>query len=90
MSINAMHMQQSQSLSMTSQNMPQQNLTNQQQLMNNQNNNSSALSNFNPQSTDFSLEFFDNLPNTDTSAFTEQELLNSFDADSGFNLGDIL
>lgn len=87
-----MHMQQSQSLSMNSQNLSQQSLTNQQQqqLMNNQNNNTSALNNFNQQSNDFTLEFFDNLPNADTSAFTEQELLNSFDADSGFNLGDIL
>lgn len=89
MSINTMHMQQTQSLSMSSQSMAQQNLNN-QQLMNNQSNNSNALNSFNPQSADFSLEFFENLPNTDTSAFTEQELLNSFDADSGFSLQDIL
>lgn len=51
--------------------------------------NSNALSNFNPQS-DFSLDFLENLPAADSSALTEQELLNSFDADPGFNLQDIL
>lgn len=45
-----------------------------------------SIANFSQQqSTDFSLEFLD-LPTTDTGAYTDQELLNSFDTDSGFNL----
>lgn len=88
MSMANMHLQQSQSLSLSSQSIQQQNMSNQQQL--NQTSHSNALSNFNPQTSDFSLEFLENLPNTDTSAFSEQELLNSFDADSGFSLQDIL
>lgn len=54
----------------------------------NQQNNShpNSLANLNPQSTDFSLEFLENLPTSDTTSFTDQELLNSFDTDSGFNL----
>ena len=53
------------------------------------NNQSSSLSNFNPQAADFNLDFLENLP-TDSGGFTEQELLNSFDSDPGFNLQDIL
>lgn len=45
-----------------------------------------SLSNFNP-TADFNFEFFDSLPTTDTT-LTDQELLNSFDSDAGFNLVD--
>lgn len=89
MSISSIHMQQSQSMTVTNQNMssnPQH-----QQLVNNassasNNQNSAALSSFNAQTADFSLEFLDNLQTSDSTAFTDQELLSSFDSDSGFNL----
>ncbi|KAK5649778.1 hypothetical protein RI129_000807 [Pyrocoelia pectoralis] len=92
MSLTNMSMQQSQSLSVSNQALQHQQLNNHQQLMNNPSNNnqSSSLSNFNPQAADFNLDFLENLPTTDSSAFTEQELLNSFDSDPGFNLQDIL
>lgn len=76
-------MQQTQALSVTNQAMQQQNLNNQIVHTPSQNN---ALASFNPQASDFSLEFLDNLPTSDSAAFTDQELLNSFDSDSGFNL----
>ncbi|XP_031333196.1 neurogenic protein mastermind-like [Photinus pyralis] len=92
MSLTNMSMQQSQSLSVSTQSLQHQQLGNHQQLMNNPSNNnqSSSLSNFNPQAADFNLDFLENLPTTDSSGFTEQELLNSFDSDPGFNLQDIL
>lgn len=84
-----MHMSQTQSLSITNQSIHQTQMNN-QQLVNNQNNNqSNALSNFSANAADFSLEFLESLPSADSN-FTDQELLNSFDADSGFNLQDIL
>lgn len=82
------HLQQSQSLTM-SQSLHQQQTTINNQLTNsNQNasNHANALASFNAQANDFSLEFLENLPNTDATSFTDQELLNSFDSDSGFNL----
>lgn len=76
-----MHLQQTQSLTVshtiqqsTSQQQPQQQIVN------------TPSPNFNQQSTDFSLEFLENLPSTDTGPYTDQELLNSFDTDPGFNL----
>lgn len=85
------HLQQSQSLSITQtmhQQQQQQTAMNNQLTNNNQQNTNhpSSLASFNPQANDFSLEFLENLPTADTSAFTDQELLNSFDTDSGFNL----
>lgn len=89
------HLQQSQSLTITQAMHQQQQQQQQQQTsMNNQlannnqptNSHSNSLASFNPQATDFSLEFLENLPTTDTTSFTDQELLNSFDTDSGFNL----
>ncbi|KAF5294671.1 hypothetical protein FQA39_LY02803 [Lamprigera yunnana] len=90
MSLSNMSMQQSQSLTMSNQSIQHQH--NHPQLMNNPSNNnqSNSISNFNPQAADFNLDFLENLPTTDASAFTEQELLNSFDNDPGFNLQDIL
>lgn len=79
MSISSIHMQQTQSMTVQQ----QQNLNN--QLVNNSSNNQNNL-NFNSQSDFIGLEFLDNLPTTDSTAFTDQELLNSFDSDSGFNL----
>lgn len=81
----SMHMQQSQSLTV-SQTIQQSAVTN--QLMNTPptSTQQNSISNFNQQSTDFSLEFLENLPTTDTGPYTDQELLNSFDTDSGFNL----
>ncbi|KAK4883013.1 hypothetical protein RN001_006332 [Aquatica leii] len=92
MSLSNMSMQQTQSLSMTNQSIQHQQLNNHQQLLNNPSNNnqSNSLSNFNPQAADFNLDFLENLPTSDTSAFSEQELLNSFDNDPGFNLHDML
>lgn len=86
MSMSSIHLQQSQSLTVTNQTLQQQ-----QGNINNSigaapsNNQSTALSNFNPQA-DFNFEFLDNLTSGDTGAFTDQELLNSFDSDAGFNL----
>lgn len=88
-----MNMQQTQSLSVNSQALQQHQLNNHQQhLMNSPSNNnqSNSLSNFNAQAADFNLDFLENLPSADTNSFTEQELLNSFDNDPGFNLQDIL
>lgn len=79
-------MQQTQALQISNQ---QQQLSAQQSLNPSNNSQSNALSNFNPQS-DFSLDFLENLHTSDSTAFTEQELLNSFDNDPGFNLQDIL
>lgn len=94
MSLSGMTLQQSQSLAVSNQALQQQQQLNnqQQQLMNNSTNNnqSNSLNNFNPQAADFNLDFLENLPTTDSNAFTDQELLNSFDNDSGFNLQDIL
>lgn len=93
MSMTNMSIQQTQSLSVTSQTLQQQQLnSHQQQLMNSPSNNNqtNSLSNFNPQAADFNFDFLENLPTTDSAAFTEQELLNSFDNDPGFNLQDIL
>lgn len=87
--MSSIHMQQTQSVSMSNQSLQQQNMNN--QLVNAQaNNQSNSMNAFNSQTADFSLEFLDNLPSTDTSGFTEQELLSSFDNDSGFNFQDIL
>jgi hypothetical protein len=78
-------MQQSQSMTVTNQSLQQQNMNN-HQLVNNTTNQNNALSSFNSQPTEFNLEFLDNLPTADSTAFTDQELLSSFDSDSGFNL----
>lgn len=77
-------MQQSQSMSVTNQTMHQQN--NMSSPLGNPpaTNQSNVLNNFNPQA-EFNFEFFDNLTG-DAGAFTDQELLNSFDSDAGFNL----
>lgn len=87
MSMSNIHMQQSQSISVTNQSLHQQgglsnSLAAAAQQSNNQNN---VLNNFNPQA-DFNFEFFDNLTSGDAGTFTDQELLNSFDSDAGFNL----
>ncbi|XP_023015214.1 uncharacterized protein isoform X3 [Leptinotarsa decemlineata] len=82
MSMSNIHMQQSQSLSVSNQ---------QQTTMNNQlsgapsNPQNNILSTFNPQA-DFNFEFLDNLTTGDSGTFTDQDLLNSFDSDAGFNL----
>lgn len=87
MSMTNIHMQQSQSLSMSqAMQQQQQQQQNMNQLVNNQSSNNNPLSNFNSGASDFNLEFLDNLPTSDSAPFTDQELLNSFDADSGFNL----
>lgn len=85
-----MHLQQTQSLTV-SQTIQQSTVVGSsgQQLVNTASPNtqqSVTVANFNPQSTDFSLEFLENLPSTDSGSYTDQELLNSFDTDSGFNL----
>lgn len=89
------HMHQSQSITVTNQiqqhsNMSQMNQNNQQQIQqqtSQQQQQNNSLSNFNP-TADFNFEFFDSLPTTDTTSLTDQELLNSFDSDAGFNLVD--
>jgi hypothetical protein len=83
--LSSIHMQQSQSMTVTNQSLQQQNMNN-HQLVNNTTNQNNALSSFNSQPTEFNLEFLDNLPTADSTAFTDQELLSSFDSDSGFNL----
>ncbi|GJQ69502.1 hypothetical protein Trydic_g6606 [Trypoxylus dichotomus] len=88
--MSSIHMQQTQSVSMTNQALQQQNMNNQLVNASAVNNQSNSLNAFNSQTADFSLEFLDNLPSTDTGGFTEQELLSSFDNDSGFNFQDIL
>lgn len=87
MTMAGIHMSQSQSLSISNQTIHQTQMNSQPMVTNQTNNQSNALSNYGQQSSDFSLE---NLLSADTSNFTEQELLNSFDSDSGFNLQDIL
>lgn len=83
MSMSNLHMQQNQSITMNQLQQQQQNMN---QLVNSPAASSNALSNFNSGASDFNLEFLDNLPTSDSAPFTDQELLNSFDADSGFNL----
>ncbi|KAJ8971580.1 hypothetical protein NQ314_000638 [Rhamnusium bicolor] len=86
MSLSSIHMQQSQSITVTNQALQQQQGNINSQLANTQSNSqSNPLGNFNPQA-DFNFEFLDNLASGDTGAFTDQELLNSFDTDAGFNL----
>lgn len=85
MSMSSIHMQQSQSITVTNQALQQQGNLNNQLTSTQSNNQSNALSSFNPQA-DFNFEFLDNLAPSDTGAFTDQELLNSFDSDAGFNL----
>lgn len=80
-----MHLQQSQSLSV-SQTIQQPTVGNQLVNTPSPNTQQSALANYNHQPTDFSLEFLENLPSTDTGPYTDQDLLNSFDAETGFNL----
>lgn len=81
------HMSQSQSLSISNQTIHQTQINSQPMVTNQANNQSNSLSSYGQQTPDFSL---DNLLSGDTSNFSEQELLNSFDSDSGFNLQDIL
>lgn len=81
----SMHLQQSQSLSV-SQTLQQSAVGNQLVSTPPSSAQQAAISSFNQQSTDFSLEFLENLPTTDAGPYTDQELLNSFDTDSGFNL----
>nr|CAH7766266.1 unnamed protein product [Callosobruchus chinensis] len=79
MSMSSLHMQQSQSLSVASQSLQsQQGLSDALCPPNSQNN-------F-PNAADFGFEFLDSLGPGDAGAFTDQELLNSFDTDAGFNL----
>lgn len=78
-------MQQSQSLSVTNQSMHQQPSLADQLGNTTSNNQTNSMSTFNPQA-DFNFEFLDNLGSGDSTAFTDQELLNSFDSDAGFNL----
>lgn len=84
MSMSNIHMQQSQSISVTNQAIHQQNNLN-NQLGSSTQNQSNVLNNFNPQA-DFNFELFDNLTSGDAGTFTDQELLSSFDNDAGFNL----
>lgn len=86
--MSSIHMQQSQSISVNSQSLHQQ-----QQgagMIGNgaQNGGGNSLGGFNPQAaTEFNFEFLDNLAGAaDTAQFTDQELLSSFDTDAGFNL----
>lgn len=85
MSMSNIHMQQSQSISVTNQTIHQQGNLSSPLGSTPPNNQSNVLSNFNPQA-DFNFEFFDNLTSGDAGTFTDQELLNSFDTDAGFNL----
>lgn len=78
-------MQQSQGVSVSSQLMHQPNSMNNPIGSTPSNNQSNILNNFNPQA-EFNFEFFDNLTSGDAGAFTDQELLSSFDTDAGFNL----
>ncbi|XP_048526511.1 neurogenic protein mastermind isoform X3 [Dendroctonus ponderosae] len=90
MSMTNIHMQQSQSISVNNHSLsqPQQNMNN---MLANSSVNSNApgnsLATFNPQATDFTFEFLENLAGTaDAAPFSDQELLNSFDTDAAFNL----
>lgn len=86
MSMSNIHMQQTQSISVTNQTIHQQGGSLNSPLGNTQpNNQNNVLNNFNPQA-DFNFEFFDNLTSGDAGTFTDQELLSSFDSDAGFNL----
>uniref|UniRef100_A0AAR5P2R0 Neurogenic mastermind-like N-terminal domain-containing protein n=1 Tax=Dendroctonus ponderosae TaxID=77166 RepID=A0AAR5P2R0_DENPD len=90
MSMTNIHMQQSQSISVNNHSLsqPQQNMNN---MLANSSVNSNApgnsLATFNPQATDFTFEFLENLAGTaDAAAFSDQEQLNYFDTDAAFNL----
>ncbi|KAJ8941457.1 hypothetical protein NQ318_016897 [Aromia moschata] len=85
MSLSSIHMQQSQTITVTNQSIQQQGNMNNQLSNAQSNSQNNALSSFNPQA-DFNFEFLDNLASGDSGAFTDQELLNSFDSDAGFNL----
>lgn len=85
MGMGGIHMSQSQSLTISNQTLQQNQINS--QLVNQQTSQTTTISNFSQQSPDFNL---DNLLNADTGNFTDQELLNSFDSDAGFNLQDIL
>ncbi|KAK9879281.1 hypothetical protein WA026_004131 [Henosepilachna vigintioctopunctata] len=85
LSMTNIHMQQSQSLSLN-QSLQQHQQQNNMNLVNNSSAATNSLASFNPQAADFNLEFLDNLSTSDSAPFSEQELLSSFDTDSGFNL----
>ena len=90
MTLGNIHMQQTQSMSVSSAQLLQPQHQQQQQQPQQQQQTAPPPS-YNPHAApDFSLEFLDNLTGGDAGAFTEQELLSSFDSDSGFNLQDIL
>lgn len=86
---------QGQTVPMHAQNSPMQNsMMSQNGPMQNQNGNDSHsfpslhnTSSFTGQTTDFNLDFLDNMPSTDASNLTAQELLNSL-ADNNFLLND--
>lgn len=78
--MNSLHMQQNQSLSLSSANSS----------VGMQQGNSNMVGYNSQSTTDFNLDFLENIPGGDTSSFADQELLNSFDSDPGFNLQDIL
>ncbi|CAH1126964.1 unnamed protein product [Ceutorhynchus assimilis] len=91
MSMSSIHIQQSQSISVNNQSLQQPMQQSNGMLGNSTSNGNTAagaLASFNPQNTDFSFEFLDNLAGTaDNASFTDQELLNSFDTDAAaFNL----
>lgn len=79
---NASASQQAQNQQQSAQQHHQQQTSNQQQPSNAPTHNNNALNNFNPHS-EFNFEFLDNLQ-ADSNAFTDQELLNSFDSDFNF------
>lgn len=85
--MSGIHLSQSQSLSISNQTIHQSQLNAQSMVNNQSNNQSNTLGNYTQQTPDFNL---DNLLSADTSNFSEQELLSSFDSDAGFNLQDIL
>lgn len=85
MQMGGIHMSQTQSLSISNQTLQQSQMNT--QMVNQQANQSNTIANFSQQSPDFNL---DNLLSSDAGNFTDQELLNSFDSDAGFNLQDIL
>ncbi|XP_050312270.1 neurogenic protein mastermind-like isoform X2 [Anthonomus grandis grandis] len=87
MSMSTLHMQQSQSISIGGHQQQQQQPPPHQQQDGGGAAAASQLAAFNPQAADFNFEFLDNLAGTNDGApFTDQELLNSFDADAAFNL----
>jgi len=79
----SMNMHMSQSMSASGPMAPQQQNQPQQQPFSNSNAQNTATP---PASTDFSLEFLENLQGGDSSQFSEQELLSSLDSTSGFML----